>query len=297
VYLKIIYIVFLLFSWTLYSEDLPIDRLGEREKVTEEEYLGDPILYALEKDLAVLADLLKEDDHYNIPFKDPIIYPRWNFVGGPLLQLDVGADGTLFGITANKKVFKYIDERFKGQSGLVSQISVGDKNNICAIGANNSIFKLDSKKRWRGLKGKAKYISCGADGTIAAIYTDKQAKKYKRKVGSLVILRKGKWRNIPGQLEFISVGSKNNIWGLKTSGSVWFWDGKKWERKPGQMEYISAAADGTVAAIGENGGAYLWDGLDWVNVAGVNLVIISAQSNGKYWAITADGSLWKSLKE
>lgn len=290
----------MLYGSVLYSEDLS-GRLGERERLTERVSFDDPVLFTLAKDLGnvqdILIELLKEDEHYKIPFKNPLKYPRWEYVAGPLLQLDVGADGELIGITANKKVFRYTDDLFKGLGGQVSQISVGDKNNICAIGPKNSIFKLDKSGRWRGLRGRAQNVSCGSDGTIVGIYTDKDAKRFKLKRGSLIMRRKGKWINFPGQLKMISVGSKNNIWGLKSSGSVWFYNGKKWERKPGTMDYISTAKDGTVAAVGKNGGAYLWNGVDWVNVSGVNLVLISTQGNGKYWAITADGSVWKSIKE
>jgi len=294
-------LVIITIFWILSAQALPINRLGEREKSSRDEILGDPILFTLEKDLKnvqeILADLLRQDDHFNIPFESPIIYPRWKYVGGPMLGLDAGKDGTLFAISANKNIYKFKEERMMGVTGLASQISVGSKDHVCAIGPNGSIFKLDRFQKWRGQKGKAKFISCGFDGTMVAIYRDLDAKRFNLKAGSLIIKRKGKWRNFPGQLEIVSVGSKNNIWGLKSSGSVWFFNGKKWDRRPGEMVYISTSADGTVAAIGKNGGAYLWDGLDWVNVPGVNLVLISVQGNGKYWAITADGSLWKSLKE
>jgi|GEM_PF-6155984 len=291
----------MLYSAVLFSTDFPQNHLGEREREEKQVFLGDPVLLMLAKDLGnvqdILADFLKEDEHFKIPFESPIKYPRWQYVLGPMSQIDGGADGTLFGVNAKHKVFKYVDNKFAGLLGQVSQISVGDKNNVCALGPGNHIYKLGKFKKWRALKGRAKHISCGSDGTIVGIYTDEDAKKYKLKVGSLVMRKKGKWINLSGQLNVVSVGSKNNIWGLKSSGSVWFFNGKKWERKPGVMEYISAASDGTVAAVGKNGGAYLWDGVDWVNVSGVNLVLISAQANGKYWAITADGSVWKSIKE
>jgi len=284
----------------LFSSDGLKKRLGEREKELEKEFLGDPVLNTLEKDLGnvqdVLAELLKEDDHYNIPFKSPIIYPRWQYVGGPMLALDVGKDGGLFAISANQKVFRHLDEKFIGFWGQVSQISVGSKKHVCGIGPGNNIFKI-YKNKWVSLKGRGKYVSCGSDGTIVAIQTDKDVKKFKLKRGSLIIRKKRKWINFPGTLEIVSVGSKNNIWGLKTSGSVWFFNGKKWERKPGDMDYISVGSDGTVAAVGKDGGAYLWDGLDWISVPGVNLVLISVQGNGNYWGITSDGSIWKSLKE
>lgn len=127
-----------------------------------------------------------------------------------------------------------------------------------------------------------------------AIYSDADALKYQLPIGSLIRLEKGQWLNFPGQLEKVTVASKDDIWGIKKSGTVWHFDGESWVKMPGEMAYISVAQDKTVVAVGINGGAYIWSGKEWINVPGINLNVIKVLKNGSYMGLTSDGSVWKS---
>jgi hypothetical protein len=290
----------IIFILVLCSVSFAQGKLGEQESFEGNEgTIDDPIIFSFEKDLKslneIMSKILSSNQLFNFPLEKPVAIPKWKRLPGRLSQIQVGEDETTFGIDSKNQIFVFKNQKWLRFPGKVHNLSVADAKNVWGLGENGQIFKLDfSKNRWIPKKGKAKYISCGFDGTVVAIYTNSDAQKYQLPIGSMVRLEKDKWLNFPGQLEKVTVAFKNDIWGIKKSGSVWHFDGERWSKMPGEMLSISVAKDKTVIGVGLNGGAYVWSGKDWINVPGINLVDIEVARNGKYLGLTSDGGVWKS---
>lgn len=290
----------ILFILVLCSVSFAQGKLGEQESFeANESNNSDPIIFSFEKDLKplneIMSKILSSDQLFSTPIEKPIAIPKWKRFPGRLSQIQIGGDETTFGIDSKKQIFIFKNQKWLRFPGTLQNICVADAKTVWGVGEKGQIFKLDfTKNKWIPKKGKAKYISCGFDGTVVAIYTDADAQKYQLPIGSMVRLEKDKWLNFSGQLEKVTVAFKNDIWGIKKSGSVWHFDGESWSKMPGEMLSISVAKDKTVIAVGLNGGAYIWSGKDWINVPGINLIDIKATRNGKYMGLTSDGGVWKS---
>lgn len=276
----------------LFSTHLSAQKLGEQSIVKKQKKsLFLEQLSLLEK---ILSTSISEKQHFSIPYREPVELPEWKYVTGPLEYLDVGSDGTLFGITKGKKIIRLKDDKFVYFKGRGKKVSVGDKKNICLIDNKRNIFKL-IKNKWVSLRGQAKNISCSSDGLVMAVHTNKNARNFNLKNNSLVIRSKTKWKNFMGHLKQVSVGSKNNIWGIDNFGSPWHYDGLSWSKEEGTFKHVSAAKDGSVAAVTDKGGLVIRSGKTWVKAPGKDLEIVSIQQKGSFWALTTDGSVWKSL--
>ncbi len=288
----------LIFCSITFAEEDFLGRLGEQKEI-KEITTEDPIILSFGKNLEILNDLMSKiisrDQLFNIPMEKPVSIPKWKPFPGRFSQIEQGADQTTFGINSKNEIFLLKNEKWLRYPGKVRNLCLTDAKNVWGVGERGQIYRLDfSKSKWIKIRGKAKYISCGFDGTIMAIYSDADALKYQLPIGSLIRLEKGQWLNFPGQLEKVSVASKNDVWGIKKSGAVWHFDGESWVKMPGEMAYISVAQDKTVVAVGINGGAYIWSGKEWINVPGINLTVIKVPKNGSYMGLTSDGSVWKS---
>ncbi len=293
-----IFFLSIIFYQICFAQDDLNKKLGEQEEIEKTEEL-DPIINSLGKNFKFLnnlmAQLISKDQIFAIPLKNPISIPKWKPFPGKFEQIAIGEDKTAFGLTNKNEIYLFKERKWLRFPGTAKSICVRDINNIWALGNTDQIYHLDFiKKKWRAIPGRAKYISCGFDGTLVGIYRDEDAIKYNLPTGSLMRLENGKWMNISGQLDKIEVAQKNDIWGIKKSGSVWHFDGKRWEKIPGQMVSVSVAKDKTILGTGTNGGAYIWIGKEWINVPGVNLIDIKVVKNGFYMGLTSDGFVWKS---
>ena len=294
-----IFVILISSSLSLAQEDYR-GKLGEQEILEDETAIsGDPILFSLEKNLNILNEVMSKiassNQLFSIPLEKPISIPKWKRFPGRFSQIEIGEDKTLFGINYKNEIFIFENKKWMRFPGKIKNLCLTQANNVWGVGEKGQIYKLDfPKRKWSPKKGKAKYVSCGFDGTLIAIHTDADALNYNVPAGSMVLLEKDKWLNFPGQLEKIAVASKDDIWGVKKSGSVWHFDGVSWSKMPGELLTIAVAKDKTVAGVGLNGGAYIWNGRDWINVPGVNLMRIKILKNGFYMGLTSDGGVWKS---
>lgn len=294
---KLIFFI-LFFSFQSFAQEHFDRKLGEQEEALKSDEV-DPIILSFGESLKILdqimSKIISRDQFFAIPLQNPISIPKWKRFSGRFSQIEVGEDGTTFGITSKNEIYLLKDKKWLRYPGKVKNLCISNTENIWGIGETEQIYKLDFKKnKWIPKKGRAKYISCGYDGTVVAIHTDEDSQRYQLPLGSMIILEKDRWINFSGQLDKVTVAAKDDIWGLKKSGSVWHFDGESWEKMPGEMLSISVAHDKTIISTGLNGGAYIWNGKDWVNVPGINLIKIEAVKNGYYMGLTGDGFVWKS---
>jgi len=198
-----------------------------------------------------------------------------------LKNISIGADGTIFAITGrnsfvisdkdkyagtNDVIYQWVYPGWKRYPGRLTQISVGDKNNIWGVNAADDIFKWDGKT-WQKIAGKLKMVSVGNDGEVWGS-TDKD---------NIYRLNADKWEKISGKLDKISVGNKNNIWGVSDGDAIYKWNGGGWTKINEKLNDISASGNGDVWGINASGNVYKFNGNSWDKITDMKFKVIDCQ--------------------
>lgn len=151
--------------------------------------------------------------------------------------------------------------------------------------------------QFQKVRGKARRIAIGADGTVFAVALE-DGKLWQWNAGLL-----GGWSVFPGTLERIAVDPKGNPWGIDPDGRVRRHTGMVWRAMETRALDIAVGGDGTVFILTPEGVAAKWDGKrDWLRLAGAAGVRIAVDPQGQPWLVTAEGTIlqhagkaWQSL--
>jgi streptogramin lyase len=176
--------------------------------------------------------------------------PTWQLISGELNNVQVAADGQVWGINAAGSTYYYD-------------------------------FNTSS---WVQIPGALGTLSVGADGTVWGIDGQSQVYRYAGRTDGTV----GAWENVPGSLSEISVGSANNVWGVKAEGQIYTYQ-NGWVPIGGELNEVWATFDGAVWGINTSGSLYRWNGSSFNFVSngvnGVSQVVLGNASN--VWATYA----------
>ena len=83
-----------------------------------------------------------------------------------IIQVSVGADGTVWCVSCQNIVFQYAGNgQFQQIDGKLKLISVGSASHIWGLDASNAIYQRVNNA-WQRVPGSLGYISVGADGTV-----------------------------------------------------------------------------------------------------------------------------------
>lgn len=145
----------------------------------------------------------------------------WTPMNHKLTHVSVGYDDTVWGIEPDDKIVKFnaSENKWETMSGLLKQISVGNKYHIWGTSSAGYIFRWNGSS-WDHLNQKFAYVSVGADGEAWALNANGQ--NYRWQDNAFV----GK----PGILKQISVVNKGMIMGVDNNGEIWQWNGTDWEK-------------------------------------------------------------------
>lgn len=168
----------------------------------------------------------------------------WTKSAQKLTNVSVGADGTVWGVSAGK-IFYLDGARWTTIPGSLTQISVGSASNV---------WGMDGQKvlRWTGdswtavTGGSLASVSVASDGTVWGVNTAGEAV---RRMGA-------GWTLTGKKLKQVSVGSATKVWGVENVGgkwSIWQWNDVKWTQVSGALMNVSAAPDGTVWGVNTEG--------------------------------------------
>jgi virginiamycin B lyase len=91
-------------------------------------------------------------------------------VPGTLVDVSVGADGTVWGVNGNNELFRFDGAYFDqiGEGGNFMRISVGSVTNIWGVTPHSTIYRGtgNDAEPFAHMPGTLVYVSAAADGTV-----------------------------------------------------------------------------------------------------------------------------------
>jgi hypothetical protein len=227
-------------------------------------------------------------------------WSTWLRIPGELTDVSAAADGTVWGVKWDGKIYKYVDKD-KGwihidgnliDGGLIdgglSRISVGSSKMVWGVDRYGQIYKYgdkdkDKDKGWIPIAGPTlTEIGVAADGSAWGVNS----------YGDIYMHVDEGWNWIEGSLSRISVGSSGIVWGVDRKGKIYKYNGVGgWDGIGGDLSEISAAADGTVWGLDRNGKIYRYNGVGgWDGIGGA-LAQISVGGAKIIWGVDGDGNI------
>ena len=77
----------------------------------------------------------------------------WRPIRGSLKQISAGADGTVWGVSRDGKVWKRRNSQWREQRGRVKQVAVGTADDVWAVGNNDTVFRWTGRS-WKKMAGR-----------------------------------------------------------------------------------------------------------------------------------------------
>lgn len=232
----------------------------------------------------------------------------WVSAGITLTQISAGADGSVWGVDSQNRVFHYTGptqpvNTLRPIPGSFQQISVAADGTAWAVDANNLIYGFDRQTQsFQIVPGELSQVSVGFAGGVWGV-----------NAGGAIWLRQSPpntgsdvWTNIPGELNQIAVGANGAVFGINASGQTykyseenWFSPAglpppSTWVNIPGTLVQLSTGVDGTTWGINAQQQIYQYDSSanDWVNIPG-SLVQISVGNAANIWGVNADQHVYR----
>jgi Tectonin domain len=209
--------------------------------------------------------------------------PPWTSVHGALKYVSVGADGTVWGVNADDKIYRWNGGSgvWDPISGALKQISVGSAANVWGVNKNDKIYRWNGSS-WTQISGALKHVSIAGDGSVWGVNKDDKIYRWN---GS-------SWTQVGGSLKQISVGSATTVWGVNSDDDIFFWNGNGWMQVAGALKHVSVAEDGSVWGVNSDDEIYRWGGSAWVQVPGA-LKQVSVGRAGLVWGVNNDDKIYR----
>jgi hypothetical protein len=209
----------------------------------------------------------------------------WKQVAGSLKYVSAAADGSVWGVNSDDKIFRRNNEAgvWEQIGGELKQISVGSRDNIWGVNSDDDIFQWNGSG-WNQIAGALKYVSAAADGSVWGVNSDD--KIFRRDNAA------GVWERISGELKQVSVGSSGNIWGVNSDDEIFQWNGSGWDEIAGALKYVSVAADDSVWGVNSDDKIFRRiSGGVWDENRG-ELKQIAIGSRSKIWGVNSDDDIY-----
>jgi hypothetical protein len=169
--------------------------------------------------------------------------PNFEHIAGSLVQISVGADGSVWGINSAEQIFTYNPHSggWTQIPGSLNQIAVGSGSAVWGINAWQQIYRWDfTHNAWDQIPGALVQIAVGADGDVWGINAVSGIFHYNQQTQS--------WNQVPGSLNQIAVGSAGVVYGVNLTGQL-FW----YNPGSGAFQYIPGSSGFTRLAVGVDG--------------------------------------------
>lgn len=210
----------------------------------------------------------------------PLASTSWRRVPGDLRQVDVGDDGTAWGVTAAGAIRTWSGKGWVPVPGQLIQISVGSAKHVWGVTSKDLIFRWNGSA-WDRVPGNLRHVEVGADGEVWGI---NRADQIFRWTGN-------SWQQVGGNLRQVAVGSSGNVWGVNKDGLIFRRGQSGWQQIGGSLSNISASAGGLVWGVNKAGQVHFYTPKGWVPVYGKQLRQISV-GNG-VWGVDTKGQIWR----
>jgi tectonin-like protein len=206
-------------------------------------------------------------------------------------SLSIGADGTVFALDARDgRVWKWKQDAFGGWApfpGKLENIAVDPQGNPWGIDAKG-VIRRHSGMLWKEVKGEARDVAVGADGTVFILTPDGTPARWKPKGGA--------WETIPGASgKSLVVDQRGRPWLLADDGAILRHDGKKWSSVLGKAAALAIGPQGTVMMADSDGLLHVWRQARerWETVTkDYRVADVAVGPGGKPWIIAGDGRIY-----
>lgn len=143
-------------------------------------------------------------------------WQTWERIAGALKHVSAAPDGTVWGVNASDKIYRWHGNGWTQVPGALKQISVGSATHVWGVNSDDKIYRWNGKG-WTQISGALKHVSVAHDGTVWGVNA---SDKIYRRPGD-------KWQQVAGQLKQIaSVGSAASPWGVNSANAIfrrwWF---------------------------------------------------------------------------
>ncbi len=101
----------------------------------------------------------------------------WNALPGTWKQVQVGSDGSIWGISNNGEIERYVVNQWVDEGASAGDIAAGSDGSLLAVSMNGNLLDWNSGS-WSNLGGSLSKIAVGADGSLWAIGTDGNVYQY-----------------------------------------------------------------------------------------------------------------------
>jgi hypothetical protein len=141
---------------------------------------------------------------------------QWQQLPGAAARASVADDGTLWVVTAQDQIFRWIGNTWQPVPGALKEISVGSAAQIVGSNGSGQIYRFDAMANsWALVPAPfaAASVSVGSDGTLYAVDASDNVHRFEPMMSQ--------WIQIPGQLKQISCHNALSVVGVNRLGHVY----------------------------------------------------------------------------
>ena len=230
----------------------------------------------------------------------------WVSTGIMLSQIAAGADGSVWGVDTQNRVFHYTgptqpSNTLRPIPGSFQKIAVGADGTAWAVDANNLIYGFDRQtQRFQIVPGELAQVSVGFAGYVWGVNA----------AGQIWVRDQNgpdSWTNIAGELTQIAAAPSGSVFGINAQDQTYRYDFTGWRNSvppffsltgwiniPGALMQLSTGVDGTTWGINQQQQIYKYDSNtnSWAPVPGA-LVQISVGDANNVWGVNADQQVYR----
>jgi len=219
-------------------------------------------------------------------------------VPGGLVNVSVGSDGTVVGVAADDRVWKYTGvgslpwSEITGKS--ITRVAVRSANDIWGLASDGSIWRYTGA--WNQIAGGAVDIAAGADGSVWA--TASSGGTYQWTGGTSSTNWPTNWTLVPGSapggsslLVQASGKSSTDLWGVASNGNIWHYNGSSWTQVSGSLKWVSEGSDGTVYGVDSSNNTWGYNGSGWSQGSGP-LAQLTVGTASNIWGVDSHNNIW-----
>ena len=182
----------------------------------------------------------------------------WTDIPGQLNLIEVGTDGSVWGVNAAGQTYTYTNGGWTNIPGQLANqpgaLSVGADGTVWGINPGQQIYRYDpGSQAWINVPGSLVQIAVGNATNIWGVNEHQQVYRYDAAMG---------WINVPGAfLVQIAVAFDGSVWGVNAAGSLYEWSAETQDFRFVSNGVTSVAVGNAAAVWAVNAGSgtvYNW---------------------------------------